>query len=121
MTRIKENVEGLNEEPLDQISHSIFKEDFVGTISMVKSYNSIIGNKWDAPRNDSWEVAMRDFVTLHRVEYKTLQDQINSLKLRVKRCERVLFSLLTYTKSSVSNGGARVNAKLYFNYKINSI
>ena len=82
---IKEGVDTLKEELLDQITPSIINDDFRDLVDMVKTYNNVIGNVLDVPEHESWEAELRDFVAVHRVEYKALNKEINALKLRVKR------------------------------------
>ena len=39
----------------------------------------------DVPQDDSGSPALGDFVTLHRAEYKAMNNEVNALKLKVNR------------------------------------
>ncbi len=84
MNRMKDVVTGVKEAMLDQIASTIIKEDFHDVIETVKSYDRADGAVLDVPEDPAWEQGFKDFVALHRVEHKSLNYEINAVKLKAK-------------------------------------
>ena len=85
LARVKDDINGLKDALLDQIAASIIDEEFQDIIEMVKTYNRAIAPLLDLPEDPTRDAGVNDFISSHRDEHKSLNQDVKSLKLRVQR------------------------------------
>ena len=83
--RIKNDIQGLKDALIDQVAASIIDDEFQDVIDMVKTYNKIVGPLLDLPADPLRDTGINDFITSHKDEYRSLNEDVKSLKLRVQR------------------------------------
>lgn len=85
LNRIKEDLDGVKNAIIDQISPSIVEEGFHDVLEMVKPYYRLIGSILDLPDYAVTDQQLNDFIATHKNEYKSMYEDVRSLKLKVKR------------------------------------
>ena len=85
LARVKDDINGIKDALLDQIAAPIIEEEFQDIIEMVKTYNKAIAPLLDLPEDPTRDAGVIDFISSHRDEHKSLNQEVKSLKLRVQR------------------------------------
>ena len=85
LRRLKDDINGIKEALVDQVAASIIDEDFQDIVDMVKTYNRVVGPVLDLPEDPQRDQGINDFIDVHRDEHNSLNEDMNSLKLKVKR------------------------------------
>ena len=83
LARIKDDIHGLKDALIDQIATTIIDEEFQDIIEMVKTYNKVVGPLLDLPDDPTRETGINDFISSHRDENRSLNQDVKSLKLKV--------------------------------------
>ena len=105
LARVKDDINGLKDALLDQIAASIIEEEFQDIIEMVKTYNKAIAPLLDLPDDPTRDAGVIDFISSHRDEHKSLNQEVKSLKLRVQRL--VTMDAMRTVRSTTQPAGAK--------------
>ena len=85
---------------------SIIEEEFQDIIEMVKTYNKDIAPLLDLPEDPTRDAGVNDFMSSHRDEHKSLNQEVKSMKLRVQRL--LTIDAMRTVQNSTHHPGAKV-------------
>ena len=110
LARVKDDINGIKDALLDQIAASIIEEEFQDIIEMVKTYNKAIAPLLDLPEDPTRDAGVIDFISLHRDEHKSLNQEVKSLKLRAQRLV-TMDAMRTVTSTSQPTGAKSTSSQ----------